>query len=237
MKALQEFESIDDKMYWKGAALDQLGRFRRLAEGLGVEPRAVGSHRSKSIDLPVVELVVGGVRCLLRDNFYSVEMAVQSPQPVTLPIASLFAGILEPHDWAWYLAQIDRARGYSWKFWTDEEMDDPRILRVIVTRENGMRQEWTVTPEVKDRWLKRLTDPEWYGKDWDAPLTYDGAFGPDAVLFVQDHTYCEGISDLIPREDRSAYVPGKSCFAVSLGTYEQAETLIRRISGMTGARS
>lgn|SRR5678816_4243234 len=29
-----------------------------------------------------------------------------------------------------YLAVVDRARNYSWREWTDEEMSDPRILRV-----------------------------------------------------------------------------------------------------------
>ncbi|OHD25074.1 MAG: hypothetical protein A2Y38_02695 [Spirochaetes bacterium GWB1_59_5] len=233
MRTLQHFREIEDKMRWKGAALlGQITKFKALAGRLGVLPRAMGSHTSKSIELPVVELIRGGCRFLLRDNFHDIEMAVQANRPVTLPLKALFEGVLMPHDWDWYLGEVARCRGYRWHYWTDEEMDDPAILKVTAVHDYSKRSmDWDTTPEVKARWIKRLTDPEWYHRDWSSgPITSDEPFGPGATLFVQGHLFAQGIDDLVPHEDRGPYVPGKTAFGVSLDNYEQAENLIRRLT-------
>jgi hypothetical protein len=228
---LEEFASIDDRMLWKGAALKQIEEFKALAERLGCEPVVVGCHTSKSIRLPVVRLCVGGCVFLLRDNFYTVEMAVSASDPVTLPMAEMLDGLCEAHDWDWYLEQIAKARGYSWKGWSDEEMADWRILRVKVKHDNGGEYVSKMDPDRKDRWAKRLEDPEWYSRDWaGAQITSDEPFGPGAVMFAQQHLYAEGIGDLVASEDLGPYESGKCAFGPSLLNCEEADVAIRRLT-------
>lgn len=235
---LQAFMNIDDRMLWKGAALAQIEAFEALAVRLGCDGVCMpkmstpGHHTSKSIRLPVVELCLPGFRFLLRNNFHDIEMCVQAGMPVTMTRSALFDGVLQPRNWAWYLAEIARCRGYSWKFWTDEQMDDPNICRVVAIRHDcgGIEQEWTVEPGEKARWLKRMTSPEWYSRDWSSgSITSDEPFGPGATFWVQHRLFGQGIAELVPPEDLHRYAPGVSGFGVSVGTIEQAATIIRRL--------
>lgn len=238
MPTLQKFRDIRKEMRWRDAALEQIDQFEKLADKFEVYPVAVGSHTSKSIELPVIELTIGNFRFLIRDNFHDLNVCVQTLGnygPVTLPLQELFEGILKPLDWDWYLGEIARCRGYSWKEWTDEEMDDPKILEVFTTRKDGTQVDWKNSPEKKARWIKRLTDPEWYAHDWSSGgLTWDGTFGPGVTLYNQQHPYAEGISALVPSEALKPYAPGKSCFALALDSFEQVELLIRRLTQSLG---
>jgi hypothetical protein len=117
-----------------------------------------------------------------------------------------------------------------WKF-TDEEMDDPQVLCVKTpSPRSGDMLEWKVYPEQKTLWFKRMTDPEWWSKDWsDGTLCWNGEFGPGVKIFVQNHPYLQGISVLVPKESKEFYQPGKSEFAFAVGDLEAAELVIRRI--------
>lgn len=228
LRDLDDFEEINDNMIWKRAALEQLDQFKSLASRLNTSAMAVGSHTSKSISLPVVLLVIEGNRFLLRDNFHDINLYVKSPNPVELSLAEFFEGVREGLDWDWYLEQIDKCRGYSWREWTNEQIDDLELLQLSPDAPSYAVK----SKDCKLRWSKRLESPEWWSKDWSSgALTYEGTFGPGVVLFAQRTPFAEGISDLIPFTTPTKYLPGCSEFMVSLSNIEAAETVIRRIVG------
>lgn len=85
----------NDKMLYKGAAEKQImfvrDEFRRLFKDDLIETSAVGTHISKSIILPVYQVVLkGGVVLTMRDNFHNWKVTVQSPVPLEFP-SSLFS--------------------------------------------------------------------------------------------------------------------------------------------------
>lgn len=219
---LDSFRNVRSEMIWRGAALEQIDAFEAMASRLGVELEAIGKHTSKSIALPVVKLSINGSDFVMRDNFYDVNLLVKAREPVRLTLPEFFTGIYEPLDWAWYLNEIARARGYSWSQYTDEEMDDPRILRARITYDQ------VKSPEEKDRWIKRMSDPAWWSNDWSGgELTWDGSFEPGVAIFSQRHPYAEGIQcDGVPTK----YVQGLNSFIVALPRIEDAETVIRRVA-------
>lgn len=227
---IDKFREVDPQMLWRGTALGQLDAFEKVAAGLAerlrVTAMVVGSHRSKSIDLPVVAISTDAGEFTLRDNFHDVNLMAILRSPSTLSLEQFFAGVQEPLTWEWYLAQIDRARGYSWSMWSDEEMDDPRILRVRDKRA-GVDIWWEKGSSEKDRWAARMSNPAWYGRDWaSGELTWDGGFGPGAKLFLQGHAYAEGIK--VTTSNRK-YVRGVSGFIIATSTLASAATLIERL--------
>jgi hypothetical protein len=233
-RAIESFAEIPDKMLWKKPALQQIEEFKALAERLHVSLEVAGSHTSKSIHLPVVQFKVGGSTFTLRDNFYDVNVCVQSCEPLTLSYAEMLHGVCEPLTWEWYLEEVAKCRGYTWRYFTDEEMDDPRILRVQKLHEfskpGDNLMDWTVNADRKDRWVKRMSDPAWYSHDWSAgQVCWDGEFGPGATLFVQGHPYLQGISDVVPREALDPYKPGTKMFSIAVGDMKEAEALIRTV--------
>lgn len=237
MGVLDDFRDIRDTMLWKEAALDQLVRFEALAGRLGVPLTVAGSHTSKSISLPVVRLFVNNNIFLLRDNFGDVNLCVLSHSKIGLSFSEMLDGVCKVLDWDWYLGEIAKCRGYTWDYFTDEEMDDPRILRVVKPHKRGNPGdkpiEWTVRADQKDRWLKRMIDPAWYCKDWSSGMIcWEGEFGPGVKLFVQHHPFAEGIEKLVPRKALEPYSPGTTMFALALGSMEQAELIIRRAAGL-----
>lgn len=58
--------------------------YRFAVDGMGVQ--VIGSHRSKSCDLPVYGLDIPhlGVRAVLSDNFHGWVVSVETPKPVDL---------------------------------------------------------------------------------------------------------------------------------------------------------
>ena len=214
---------IRDTMLWKEAALGQLKNFELLAESFGVKPNVIATHTSKSIDLPVVMLELRGGTVVIRDNFHDVNVAIAWRDDFT---SRLLASALYPtHDWDWYLNEVARSRNYSYRGWTDEEMDDPRILRVQVTNVNGHVYMSEVRGEKKDRWIRRLTDPAWYEHDWASGyLIADGPLGPDCKLRRLDCCFLEGMSDL-SQEMRKPWRPGMTHGALCLPSITMASKL------------
>lgn len=228
---LSTFSNISPQMLWAEAAMHQLAKMGNVATSLQAELGAtaaiVGKHVSKSIDLPVIELSTAVGKFTLRDNFYDVNLMAILREPASLTLAEFFAGINEPLSWEWYLGEIEKARAYTWRDWTDEEMRDPQILRVRHKRTN----QWCETSgEEKDRWMARMTSPDWYEHDWsNAALTWDGVFGPGVQLFQQDYAYGEGIP---AKTDNRTYTRGCRDFIIAVGTLEQAVLLIKRLHGL-----
>ncbi len=228
---LESFKNVPDTMCWKASALAQIDTIQKAVGGLAFKHpstvRVVGSHRSKSIDLPVVLVTTAAGEFTLRDNFHDANLMAMLKRPATIPMHEFFAGIQDAYDWDWYLAQIDRARGYSWREWSDEEMSDPRVLRVRDKRP-GVDLWWDKTGEEKDRWAARLRDPAWYARDWSAgEIACDGEFGPGARMFVQDRAFAEGI-DVTTRN--RVYRAGVSDFILATRSIDAAVTMIDRLT-------
>jgi len=228
---INKFREVAPQLLWRGAALEQIDAFEKaivaLAKRIHVTAEVVGSHSSKSIDLPVVRISTEAGAFTLRDNFHDINLMAILKSPSTLSLEQLFADIQEPLSWEWYLAEIERARGYSWREWTDEEMNDPRILRVRDKRP-GCDMWWEKKGEEKDRWLKRTSDPAWYGRDWSSgEFAWDGDFGPGVKLFRQDYAYAEGIK--ITTANRR-YLKGVSDFIIATNNLAASITMIERIS-------
>lgn len=228
---INKFKEVAPEMLWRGAALDQIDRFESTVLALNkrfrVTAKVVGSHRSKSIDLPVIMLSTDAGEFTLRDNFHDINLMAILRYPSKLSLDQLFAGIQKPLEWEWYLAQIDRARNYSWREWTDEEMGDPRILRVRDKRP-GVDMWSDKKADEKDRWASRMSNPAWYSHDWSSgELTWDGDFRPGVMLFKQEHAYAEGIKVTTSNQK---YLKGIKDFIIATDTIESAATMIERLS-------
>lgn len=228
---LSSFERVKPTMCWRDAALEQIKAIEKAIADLAgkwpVTARVVGSHRSKSIDLPVVKITTDAGEFTLRDNFDDTNLMAVLKAPATLTLDEFFAGIQEPQTWDWYVGEIARARGYSWREWTDEEMDNPRILRVRDTRP-GVDMWWEKKGEEKDRWAARLTNPAWFSRDWSSgEITCDSGFSPGARLFVQHRAYAEGIDVTTPNR---SYKAGLSDFIIAVRDTPAAFTLIDRLT-------
>lgn len=85
--------AIRDEMVYKNGALAQFEDLVQFAEELGGVPCVVSTHRSKSIDLPVIEVTTDyGVRCIVRDNFHDIKVSVWCPSPCDHDLFGLPAG-------------------------------------------------------------------------------------------------------------------------------------------------
>lgn len=85
-------------MIWKGAALDQLDWFKKLAELTGcTDTRVISYHTSKSIKLPVVEISRPGLSMIMRDNFHDIKVSVDSRQPIDHDLWGMATGVTK-HD-------------------------------------------------------------------------------------------------------------------------------------------
>lgn len=229
---IDKFKAVGSQMLWRGSALAQIDEFEKavatLAERLHVTADVVNSHRSKSIDLPVVKLSTAAGEFTLRDNFHDVNLMAILKNPSTLSLEQFFFDIQEPLTWDWYLAEIDRARNYSWREWTDQEMDDPRILRVRDRRPECSHLWWVKEAKVKDRWAARHTNPAWYTEDWArSELTWEGSFSPGVKLFCQKYAHAEGIT---VKTSNRKYVSGTSKFIIATSTLADAVTMIERLT-------
>ncbi len=225
--SLDNFRNISDNMIWKSSALKQLDEFNALKDAVGATLSVVSAHRSKSIDLPVVTLSVGENKFTLRDNFNDLNLFAELCKPATLTLSELFDGILSPLDWKWYLETLSKCRNYSWCEWTDEQLeDDVKVSLTFLEKRLAMDSR---VLEKRTRWKKRLTNPEWYEKDWSSgSITYEGEFGLDAKLFVQHRPFAEGIN--FPHGTPKVYKNGISKFIISLPDYKAAKLVIQRLS-------
>lgn len=196
------------------AAKSQLDRFTALAMDVDGTISTISAHTSKSIKLPVVEIATDECRFVLRDNFHDINLYCERAEPIVVPLASVYPS----HDLAWYREQIDRKRNYSFLGWTDEEMDDARILRVFVPSVNGGR--WSVvSPAEKDRWLARETDPAWYGHDWSS-----GTLIREGDVFYEGRTaFAEGMAHLYQYQP---YTPQSCRFICAVQSIDMAKAIM-----------
>jgi hypothetical protein len=231
---IEKFKTVAPQLLWRDAAASQLDGFERaitaFATRFGVTAEVVGSHRSKSIDLPVIKLSTDVGEFTLRDNFHDINLMAILRGPSTLSLEQFFTGIQNPLTWEWYLTEIERARNYSWRAWTDEEMNDPRILRVRDKRPS-CDMWWEKRGDEKDRWSNRVSNPAWYSRDWSScELAWDGDFGPGVKMYRQDHASGEGI---IVTTSNRRYVKGISAFIIATDTLTSAIALIERLHGVS----
>ena len=227
-----ENNPVKDEMRWKAGAQHQSEKFAQLADELDSEPTVVSTHTSKSIELPVVSIEGKHGRFLLRDNFHDVNLCVQWEFPPDLALSDLYAEL----SWDWYLEQIERCEGYSWKGWTQEELDDPRITRVQVTHPNGNTYWSDRKPEEKERWLKRMEDPEWYYRDWSrGKLIVEGGLSnmrSGCKMYMAHHPFLQGMTGHMRIEagDHKPFEPGRSSFTLVTGTLDDALGLMLLIN-------
>lgn len=224
---------VSPSMYWKEAAESQFEKFRAMGEAIGEPLTVVGHHTSKSIKLPVVAFRVRNGWFVLRDNFYGLNLCCLWDFPPDLALADVYV----EKDWAWYKEQIEKKQGYCFKGWTEEEINDPRILRALVTGDDGSTY-WSKLKDgdEKDRWLKRWSDTAWYSRDWSSgklltggSLNEDGTFGPGTVFYGASHAFAEGISGIVSHDAQGPYEPGKSRFILDTGGYDRTLALMQRI--------
>lgn len=231
---IEKFKTAAPQMLWQAAAARQIDEFEEAIAAFATRFRTtaevVGSHHSKSIDLPVVKLSTDAGQFTLRDNFHDVNLMAILRGPSALSLEQLFVGIREPLTWEWYVAEIERARTYSWREWSDEEMNDPRILRVRDKRP-GCDMWWEKKGDEKDRWANRLSNPAWHSRDWSSSeLAWDGDFGPGVKLYRQDRADGQGIH--VTTSNRR-YVKGVSDFIIATDTLASAIALIERLHGVS----
>lgn len=91
-----------DEMIYKNAAQDQcefIANTIRPLIFLNIDPKeckahVIGTHKIKSIRLPVVEFWIPGLRFVMRDNFYNWKVSVQCDKPIDIDPDKLF----DPND-------------------------------------------------------------------------------------------------------------------------------------------
>jgi hypothetical protein len=224
---LDSYKGIPDQMIWREAAIQQIEQFRLFTETLGSPWDVVGHHTSKSIQLPVICIVCGDMKVYLRDNFHDINLCVVSEKPITTPMSVLFDGVLEPLSWDWYLAQVAKCRGYSWREWTDEQMDTPGLLTFS---NDAVPSYMAKQPSQKARWIHRMTSPAWYREDWSSnTIVWEGEDGPGATLWVQSHPFMQGIETLVPKSASQPYKPGCCGFALALPSLDDARKLMMKL--------
>lgn len=228
---LDKFKKVAPQMMCRGNALEQIDAFENgiasLRKRFRVTAEVVGSHRSKSIDLPVVTVTTDAGKFTLRDNFHDTNLMAILESPAAMSLEQFFEDVQESCSWEWYLREIDRARNYSWRAWTDEEVIDPRILRVRDKRP-GVDMWWDKSVEEKERWMARMTSPLWYSRDWSSgEFAWEGDFGPGVKLFFQRHAYAEGIT--VTTANRR-YSKGVRDFIIATNTLAKAMTMIERLT-------
>lgn len=226
MKKLDDFADISPTMHWRGAAIAQIEKFKQFCDDLDLPYEVVGSHSSKSIQLPVIRIACPGFNAFLRDNFYDINICVVAQKSINLSFSALFDGIHEQKSWEWYIEEIARARSYSWREWTDEQMDDPTLLKLEPDAPSYMCK----SEGEKLRWINRLSDPAWYFNDWSrSTICCDGEFGPGAELWTQGHPFMQGIENLVSEDASKPYAPNCKEFALAVGHLTQASVLIKRL--------
>lgn len=208
----------------KQAYKDQEARWALLATQFSGTFEVAGTHKSRSIVLPVAKITVGEWKFFLRDNFYDINLCVVAGKPINISLAEMFYGIMEPCDWVWYMRQIDQGRARLWRGWTNEQIEQPGLLALS----NDVPNHQVKTLGHKTRWAKRMEDPSWYNHG-SCTITWEGQFGPGAQLWVQVPTYAEGISRIVSEKDLDVYTPGCTSFTSSLTSDDEVKTIIERL--------
>ena len=76
----------DDDLLWGDGHSGQIRDLISMEQLLGMPVRVVGTHRSKSVELPVAmfQLNKGSVHFFVRDNFYDLKLVVVSEVPIEM---------------------------------------------------------------------------------------------------------------------------------------------------------
>ena len=172
------------------AALQQIGQIHQLAQYLNAAAVDINhSHTSKSITLPVPTITMPGLTFMLRDNFHDLNLYVRADEVLNLPLSFFY----KPRTFAWYQETIQSKRAYSFAAWTDDEMNDPRVLRVLRKNGNGWSE---ICGDAKDRWAARDRSTDWYSRDWSGGmLIHVGPvpFTDATVFYATGHAFAQGI--------------------------------------------
>lgn len=100
---------VRETLIYKDAQELQINRMQELANALGVELLIGSVHYSKSVPLPVGYFqLTPGTAALVRDNFYGVNIAVKSDNPLEIPLDELYDEVSKK----WYEDEIERAANY-----------------------------------------------------------------------------------------------------------------------------
>ena len=163
------------------------------------EPRVVATHRSKSIECPVVLFAHGPLRVLARDNFHNVNVLVidridlyhKDHASLRARRAALTWEVVygKPQGAAWYDDEMQRCARYCWEDATEAVLWDR-----------------AGTDARARRWLTRGASTAWYGHDWaNGKLFAVSEAGEDVSnrlpldcskvqFFKADHAFAEGIA-------------------------------------------
>lgn len=171
-------------------AESQLSKWLQMAVRLNCPEISVsGTHTSKSLELPVMVMNFDRVSFAARDNFHDVNVMVKSLASIDIPLSFFY----EQHGFDWYQEAINKKRGYSFRDWTDDEINDHRILRVKRKNGNGWCE---VKGDEKDRWTNRFNSTEWYVRDWSSGLLITEGptpFDANTKFYDARQPFAEGI--------------------------------------------
>lgn len=196
---------------------NQIVNFLNIANKMISIHEIISNHTSNGYCLPVVKIKTPFVNFTLRDNFHDINIFVELTRYFEFNLIDFY----DCKDEEWYLNEIQRKREYCFNGWTDEEINDPRILRVKVKKPN--HSYWSVvTPEAKDRWLDRYNSTEWYTKDWSGNYLIKN----ESKYYLAPYCFAEGI-----KEDTNLqpYSKGMNRFFLYADNIEKAEEIILNI--------
>lgn len=174
------------------AARAQIIRAKDLARELGGGKLVINSqHYSKSIKLPVPTIILPGLSFTFRDNFHDLNLLVECDKMMDIPLDFLY----KPQSFEWYMEAINSKRGYSYRDWSDDEMNNPQVLRV--QRKRGTPGWQEISGDEKDRWAERMTSTEWYTHDWSSGVLIttgpNNPFDASTTFYHAPRAYAEGI--------------------------------------------
>jgi hypothetical protein len=227
------------ELYFAVAAATQFEKWFELGQTLELTPHVVSTHMSKSCKLPVVAFRMPGGWVLLRDNFYDINLLVVWDSPIDFLSMDDVYG--EPQAYSWYAQTLDQVRGYTFRHWTNEEIADPRILRVKVTTAADPKGHWSaVSAEAKDRWAERSTSVEWL-QDWGghaiptAERDADGRFCENTKFYRFDTPHLQGLREAFRSNNTFSYFgpfqPGQKAFVCVAPPVRCVELLHRLKAG------
>lgn len=183
----------------------QINKMCLLGSLLETDTEIIAWHPSKGYQLPVVRYQCQGVSFTLRDNLHDTNVLVESDFEIDVSLDFFYRRL----DYEWYVEQMGKKAGYTFRDWSEEELNDPRILRVKTGKG------WSsVSAEEKDVWTIRLTSTEWYTGWSSGSLLHVGPvpFGLQSSFYLAPKAYAEGIPGNPPPP---CYGPSKrflSCF-------------------------
>jgi len=180
---------MSTECFTHAAALRQIEMINKLTRQLNAEVSIEHYHTSKSIKLPVPTITMPGLTFMVRDNFHDVNVYVRTDEELALPLTYFYT----PLTFEWYCETVQSCREYSYRDWTDEEMNDPRILRVRRKNGNGWSEG---NGAKKDRWIARDSSTAWYENDWSSGMLLTSGpvpFTADTVFYDARTAFGQGI--------------------------------------------